>query len=62
LIQISFLNFTLKESQLASEQKARRDLDGGKSQFEQQIRQLEEQLGMERKMSVTNQVFKKLMR
>ncbi len=44
------------ESRLAAEQKARSELAGGRSQFELQIRQLEDQLGMERKMSVTHQV------
>ena len=45
------------ESRLAAEQKARNELAGGRSQFELQIRQLEDQLGMERKMSVTHQVI-----
>ena len=51
-----FPKFCLQESQLAAEQKARSDLAGGRSQFELQIRNLEEQLGMERKMSISNQV------
>ena len=56
LISAKHIVSLLQESQLAAEQKAKLELAGGRSQFELQIRQLEDQLGMERKMSVTNQV------